>query len=55
MPTVDLATTELRELNEALHRLSEGTNETHWEILNPRGSHAVAVGVNARRKFWRER
>ena len=47
MPTVDLATTGLRELNEALHKLSEGTNETHWEILNPRGSHAVAVGVNA--------
>ena len=39
MPTVDLATTDLRELNQALHELSEGTNETHWEILNPaRGS-----------------
>jgi glutamate synthase domain-containing protein 3 len=47
MPTVDLATTELRSLNQALHELNEGTNETEWEIINPRGSHAVAVGVNA--------
>ncbi|WP_454625119.1 GltB/FmdC/FwdC-like GXGXG domain-containing protein [Bradyrhizobium cenepequi] len=47
MPTVDLAATELRALNQALHELNEGTNETRWEIVNPRGSHAVAVGVNA--------
>jgi glutamate synthase domain-containing protein 3 len=47
MPTVDLAATELRTLNQALHELGDGTNETRWEIVNPRGSHAVAVGVNA--------
>jgi methylamine---glutamate N-methyltransferase subunit B len=47
MLTVDLAVTELRALNQALHELNEGTNETRWEIVNPRGSHAVAVGVNA--------
>ncbi|NEW93606.1 protein GlxC [Rhodopseudomonas sp. BR0M22] len=47
MPTVDLAATDLRALNQALHQLSAGTNETQWEIVNPRGSHAVAVGVNA--------
>jgi methylamine---glutamate N-methyltransferase subunit B len=47
MPTVDLATTGLRELNQALHELGQGSNETHWEILNPRGAHAIAVGVNA--------
>ncbi|SDR97887.1 GXGXG domain-containing protein [Bradyrhizobium canariense] len=47
MRTVDLSTTELRNLNQALHELSEGTNETEWQITNPRGSHAVAVGVNA--------
>jgi glutamate synthase domain-containing protein 3 len=47
MPTVDLATSELRELNQALHKQSAGTNETLWEVFNPRGSHAVAVGVNA--------
>ncbi len=45
MPTVDLATTPLRELNAALHRLKPDTNETHWRVLNPRGQHAVAVGI----------
>lgn len=47
MPTVDLATTELRSLNQALHDICSGNNETSWDIINPRGSHAVAVGVNA--------
>ena len=47
MPTVDLATTPLRELNAALHRLKADTNETHWRVLNPRGQHAVAVGIEA--------
>jgi glutamate synthase domain-containing protein 3 len=47
MPTVDLAQTPVRELNAALHRLASETNETHWRVLNPRGRHAVAVGVDA--------
>ncbi len=47
MRTIDLAVTPLRELNAELHRQAEGTNETEWEILNPRGQHAVAVGVDA--------
>ena len=47
MRKVDLATTELRALNEDLHRQSAGTNETEWEIINPKGRHAVAVGVDA--------
>jgi glutamate synthase domain-containing protein 3 len=47
MRTIDLAVTPLRELNSELHRQSEGTNETEWEVLNPRGQHAVAVGVDA--------
>ena len=46
MPTVDLATAPLRELNAALHGLSSDTNETHWHVLNPRGKHAVAVGLD---------
>ena len=44
MPTVDLATRPLRELNAALHRLRTDTNETHWRVLNPRGQHSIAVG-----------
>ena len=47
MPTVDLAGTPLRELNAALHRLAPDTNETHWRVLNPRGRHAVAAGIDA--------
>jgi methylamine---glutamate N-methyltransferase subunit B len=47
MPTVDLARTPLRDLSAALHRLSFDTNETHWQVLNPRGQHAVAVGIDA--------
>jgi len=47
MRTVDLAATPLRELNAALHRLTLETNETRWRVLNPRGAHAVAVGLDA--------
>jgi glutamate synthase domain-containing protein 3 len=47
MPVVDLATSELRTLNQALHAVAPGSNETAWEVVNPQGSHAVAVGLNA--------
>jgi len=47
MPTVDLARSSLRDLNAALHRLPPDTNETHWRVLNPRGQHAIAVGIDA--------
>ena len=47
MPVVDLAVTQLRDLNQALHAIEAGSNETTWQIINPRGCHAVAVGVNA--------
>ena len=43
---VDLAVTPLRELNAALHRAS-GDERGSWRVLNPRGAHAVAVGVDA--------
>ncbi len=47
MRKIDLATTPLRELNQELHRQNDGSNEIDWEVLNPRGSHAVAVGIDA--------
>lgn len=47
MPTFDLGAQDLRALNSTLHALNGGTNETAWEIINPRGSHAIAVGVDA--------
>jgi len=52
----DLAVTPLRDLNAALHAvekdaaaedgLAVGTPR-HWRVLNPRGAHAVAVGIDA--------
>ena len=47
MRTIDLATSSVRELNQELHTQSAGTNETQWEVLNPKGHHALAVGVDA--------
>ncbi len=47
MRTIDLSKVTLRDLNQDLHRQAEGTNETEWEVINPRGHHAVAVGVDA--------
>ncbi len=44
---VDLATTGLRALNESLHALQTETNRRLWRVLNPRGGHAIAVGVDA--------
>jgi glutamate synthase domain-containing protein 3 len=46
MPTVDLGAVPLRDLNAALHALPADTNETHWKVLNPRGKHAIAVGLD---------
>jgi methylamine---glutamate N-methyltransferase subunit B len=47
MPVFDLSKTPLRELNSALHALSKGANDTAFEVVNPRGSHAVAVGIDS--------
>ncbi len=43
--TVDLATTTVRELNQALHDL-EPDRASRWRVLNPNGAHAVAVGLD---------
>jgi methylamine---glutamate N-methyltransferase subunit B len=45
--TVDLAETPLRELHSTLHGLPRDTNRTAWRVTNPRGRHAVAVGLDA--------
>jgi methylamine---glutamate N-methyltransferase subunit B len=47
MQTFDLAERGLRELNQTLHALQGSTNQTAWEIVNTKGSHAIAVGVDA--------
>ncbi|MGR3583603.1 MAG: protein GlxC [Pseudooceanicola nanhaiensis] len=43
----DLATDDLRSLNAALQAQAAHTNQTEWEVLNPRGAHAIAVGLDA--------
>ncbi len=47
MPVFDLSHTPLRDLNKALHGLSAGVNDTEFEVVNPRGHHAVAVGIDS--------
>jgi glutamate synthase domain-containing protein 3 len=43
---IDLARTPLRELNAALHAVAED-GPRHWRVLNPRGAHALAAGIDA--------
>jgi glutamate synthase domain-containing protein 3 len=47
MTVIDLEVTSLRELNKMLHGLGEGTNETYFRVINPRGRHAIAAGLDA--------
>ncbi len=47
MQTYDIEADGLRALNAALQGQSQQTNETAWEVINPRGSHAIAVGLDA--------
>ncbi|MCI0431012.1 MAG: protein glxC [Rhodospirillales bacterium] len=46
MIDVDLDRATIRELNERLHRLPPETNERSWHIVNPKGRHAIAVGLD---------
>lgn len=46
MPTFDLSVQALRDLNSALHSVAAGSNDTAFEVVNPRGSHSVAVGID---------
>jgi glutamate synthase domain-containing protein 3 len=47
MQTIDLQETGLRTLNATLHAQAAQTNQTVWEIENPRGAHALACGLDA--------
>lgn len=42
----DLATASVRELNQALHTPGVAKRAAHWRVLNPRGAHSVACGLN---------
>jgi methylamine---glutamate N-methyltransferase subunit B len=47
MQSFDLEAEGLRALNSRLHALKADTNETVWEVVNPKGAHAIAAGVDA--------
>ncbi len=47
MQTYDVAENGLRGLNSALQEQSKDANQTSWEVVNPKGSHALAVGLDA--------
>jgi glutamate synthase domain-containing protein 3 len=47
MQVIDLGQTPLRELNSALQAQAKTTNQTAWTIENPKGAHAIAVGLDA--------
>ena len=47
MRTFDLESKGLRALNQALHDQAKKETDLKWEIINPRGNHAIAVGVDA--------
>lgn len=47
MQTIDLEAQSLRVLNSTLQAQNDDTNQTSWEIVNPKGSHAIAVGLDA--------
>ncbi|MFY2822591.1 protein GlxC [Ruegeria sp. MALMAid1280] len=47
MQTYDLEADGLRGMNSSLQAQNAETNQTRWEIVNPKGSHAIAVGLDA--------
>lgn len=47
MQTYDLEAQGLRGLNATLYAQKDSTNQTTWEVVNPKGSHAIAVGLDA--------
>ncbi|HVM78477.1 MAG TPA: protein glxC [Stellaceae bacterium] len=46
MIEVDVEALGVRALNERFHRLPPETNERLWKITNPKGAHALAVGLD---------
>ena len=48
---VDLAKSTVRELNQALHDQHDEMSIEKWEVLNPKGHHNLAVGVDQKLKI----
>ncbi|MEM9435773.1 MAG: GXGXG domain-containing protein [Pseudomonadota bacterium] len=47
MQQLDLADKTLREVNATLQATAQSSNQTAWEIVNPKGAHAIACGLDA--------
>ncbi|MGB3177489.1 MAG: protein GlxC [Albidovulum sp.] len=47
MQTIDVEAMGLREMNATLQAQNGSTNQTAWEVINAKGSHALAVGLDA--------
>ncbi|MEM9668780.1 MAG: protein GlxC [Pseudomonadota bacterium] len=47
MARIDLSEQSVRELNADLHKLAPDAGSNGWEIVNPKGRHSIAVGVDA--------
>ena len=47
MKQFDLEESGLRALNQALQEQTDSTNQIDWHIKNPKGKHAIAVGLDA--------
>jgi len=47
MKLFDLEESGLRALNQSLHEQTDSTNQIDWHIKNPKGKHAIAVGLDA--------
>lgn len=46
MKTIDLSSTSVRDLNQALHEQSKQLVEREWQVANPGGKHNLAVGLS---------
>lgn len=44
---IDLEKSSVRDLNQSLHELNGTKDKAEWHITNPKGRHAVAVGIDA--------
>lgn len=51
MKTIDLATETVTDLNHALHEQANDMTIEEWEVLNPKGHHNLAVGVDQKLKI----
>ena len=47
MQILDMAEVALREVNSTLQAQKANTNQRAWEVVNPKGSHAIACGLDS--------